>query len=1404
MAGLRFNIDADLTRFSQLVKKIQEVRKEMEKLSKFSPKYDKLYSEFKKIKSELDTMQSKFAEIQTALAQVDISKGIVDSSKKIRHETEETSDKIKLYSESLKGVKENLKQVTQEINAMSESERKTSTGENAVRKYANLKAQIKVAADEMRQFIKEQENVIKVQRASDGSLTQLRRQLSLLTAQYDNLSRDLRNGATGKELIVQIQSVTKELSEAEQASMRFYRNVGNYASGWNGLNVQVQQLARELPSLAVSMNTFFLAISNNLPMLIDEIKLAQDRLKALKEEGKQGTPVWKQLAKSLLSWQTALVVGITLLSSYGNEIADWVKGLFKSKENVDILKESLEAYNKAVLESAKNVQEEKTRLDLLYRATQNASKPLEERKKALDELQRIYPEYFGNLSEEEILAGKASDAYIKLSKSIIAASRARAAQDMIVKHQQTVLENEQKITEAYTKLEPLQKKLSDAEAKYNAALFTAQQNASKLSTSGMKNISVSGNTTLQQAQGIKNKLKNEVESIEDEIAEYRTKIFQANKLSKELEDSIDVSDLLFGTSGGNGGKGIGSTGDKYLDTYQQQKAIKKSEQDILDAVTESQLNAQKMAIDLMEDGNAKELAQINYNYDAKIEEIKKRERELLQTLQDAEHERWKRENPDYQKKGLQFTPTITALPKEDKDVMDAEYSAAYQQQQNEIRKLLSGVLAQYRDFAAQRKAIERQFNEDISFLQKQRTDANSDEIDRAIQVAKDKMKEAVKAITDEENKVLAGQENTFLKMLFGDVSQMGFSQLSGLIGQARTLRDYLSGKGDKEGITFISPEQLKAIEESPAELDRLKEALDKLLGTGKDKNKWDGIFEAFKKGFASLKGAKGFREISGSVGLISSAASQAAGEIGAMFEAMGRDRAANVVGGLNDVLDAVSNIGHAFASGGIVPGAFAAFTEIFSLFGKGAQEEEKHRQALENIMNDTIAQQREYNLLLLEQNLLYEKASTIFGVDSYAKARNAVDVLKDSVAALNSELAGDEGQKKAQNTRSRFARTINGVSGYYSKLKAEYSGLADVEIKTGSYTTGAWFWKKQHDVYSSVLDVYPDLIDANGEFNKELAETVVNTREMSEEDKAALQNMIDIAGQAEEAFEALNDYMTDIFGDLGNTMSDALVDSFKNGTDAAESFSKSVSGMLETLAEQMVYSVTLSPLLEEAQDEMMKVMKNTGLTDEQKFKQWTNILNGLVGDAVEQQNIANQLYESYKQAAEEQGFNIFDNKTETAAQQASGSVKVQASQESVDETNGRLTAIQETGYRIEAETRNQTGVLDDIYNVLTEFRIDEITSSPTGSPNEIPDIASQTSQAFEEGYRPIVNVSFPTEQLAQLAGKVGNIERKLDDLVNMDAENTMNLRGIYEDVSKTSKQIPKSSQDIIRTIESKL
>lgn len=1338
MAGLRFNIDADLTRFSQLVKKIQETRKELEKLSKASPKYDKLYYEFKQIKSELETMQKKFAEIQAALAQVDLAKGVVESSKKIRMQTDEASEAIKHYADSLNGVKEQLKQVTDDIYSMSEAQRKSASGENAVKQYAGLKAQLKVASDEMRSFAKEQENIIKIQQASDGSLTQLRRQLSLLTGQYDNLSRDLRSGATGKELIIQIQAVTKELNEAEQASGRFYRNVGNYASGWNGLNVQVQQLARELPSLAVSMNTFFLAISNNLPMLIDEIKLAKDRLAELKAEGKEGTPVWKQLTKSLLSWQTALVVGITLLSSYGSEIADWVKGLFKAKENIDILKESLKAYNEAVLSGKKDAQEQLTELKLLYDAAIDTAKGTDERTKAVKKLKDEYPGYFKGMDNEAILAGNAKSAYDQLTQSIMANAKARAYVNKLTENQETKIDLEEQLLQAQRNLKAAQ------------TLEKLQHAGNIRNTAGAAFVpTTAGSKEIADAAA-------EVKKYSDEIDNLTQKIKVIDETSKRLENSVNVADLLFDANS-NQDKEKG-TGVSYLDSYQQKQAIQKTEQDIQDAITESQLNAQKAVIALMEDGNAKELAQINANYDAKVNEIRKRERELLQTLQNAEYEQWKQANPGYKKKGLQFVPTVTTLPADQQAGFDKEYSNAYQQQQNDTAKLLSGVLAKYRDFAAQREAIEQQMNDDISFLQKQRTESNADEIDRAIQVAKDKAKEAIQAVTDEENKGLAGQDNMFLKMLFGDISQMGFSELSGLIAQAKQLRDYLSGNGNKEGITFISSEQLKAIEESPAELEKLKKALDHLLGTSK-KSDFEKIFDTFKKGFADLQSAKGFKGISGAIGTISGAAGDAAGKLSEMFDTMGNTAVADALSGVQQVMNAVSNIGQGFAKGGIVGGIAAVVGEAVNFIGQAFSANQRHKEALKEIMNETISQQREYNLLLLEQNLLYEKASTIFGTDSYSKAKNAVNVLKETIADLNSEIAGtidQQNQFSYKNTGSLFWNKI--LNNAYSTLKDRYSGLADIEIKTGHKKTGLFGWGKGKDIYSSILDVYPDLIDANGEFNKELAETIINTREMSEEDRSALQNMIDLAENVEEAFESLNDYMTDIFGDLGNSMSNALVDAFKNGTDAAEAFSQSVSDMLETMAQQMVYSVTLSPLLEEAQNEMMNIMKDTNLTDEQRFKQWTNILNSLVSDAVEQQQVANSLYEAYQQAAEQQGFDIFQPDS-TQQQSASSKGFTTMSQDTADELNGRFTALYESNLRIEATGQQQAAAVNrlcgyisslniqstGIYNVADESRI-----ILANSYLELQEIRENTGEII----KPIKNIS----------SKIDNIERKVQYL----------------------------------------
>ncbi|WFE85047.1 hypothetical protein [Parabacteroides chongii] len=80
---------------------------------------------------------------------------------------------------------------------------------------------------------------------------------------------------------------------------------------------------------------FLFAISNNLPILVDELKKASAQYKAFKAAVAAGNndvakvaPVWKQLISSVFSWQTALVVAITLLSVYGKDVIEWTKSLF--------------------------------------------------------------------------------------------------------------------------------------------------------------------------------------------------------------------------------------------------------------------------------------------------------------------------------------------------------------------------------------------------------------------------------------------------------------------------------------------------------------------------------------------------------------------------------------------------------------------------------------------------------------------------------------------------------------------------------------------------------------------------------------------------------------------------------------------------------------------------------------------------------------------------------------------------------------------------------------------------------------------------------------------------------------------------------------------------------------------
>ena len=234
-----------------------------------------------------------------------------------------------------------------------------------------------------------------------------------------------------KSKIRELQEQLRQLDEMAENTDTAPAGATQAGRQYNGLHMSVQQIARELPAATMGLNMFFLAISNNLPVLTDEIKRAKAANEELKASGQSTVPVWRQLISSIFSWQTALMVAITVLSMYGKEIASWVGSLFKSKDALEEIRREQEKLNKSMADARTSAAKETAGLRVLYAMTQNANASMRDRTAAVKELQSQYPAYFGSLSQEAILAGNASAAYRQLTQDIMSAAYARAYQERL-------------------------------------------------------------------------------------------------------------------------------------------------------------------------------------------------------------------------------------------------------------------------------------------------------------------------------------------------------------------------------------------------------------------------------------------------------------------------------------------------------------------------------------------------------------------------------------------------------------------------------------------------------------------------------------------------------------------------------------------------------------------------------------------------------------------------------------------------------------------------------------------------------------------------------------------------------------------------------------------------------------
>lgn len=342
----------------------------------------------------------------------DLIKGMSESAKRI----DTLNDRISELKSGLKGLKAARKAGTIDEGAYNEQVAQTTQELVANRE------EVKALQSAMRLFSREIQDNIKEDKNLEGSVNGLRKSIRDLTAQYNALSAADREGSVGNGIAERISKMQAQVSAAEQRLGNFRSNVGNYQSAFNGLNVSVSQIVRELPSATMGANMFFLAISNNIPMLVDEINKLRAANKLAMKEGKQGVPILKQLGAAVFSWNSLISVGITLLTVYGKDIVSWIGNLFKGREAAMTMAEAQAEVNKQMAESSGSYGDQVAQL----RALQLQWNQLGDDLKAKTEFVKNNREAFDKLGVAITTVADADNLFIQNTDAFIEAMNLRA------------------------------------------------------------------------------------------------------------------------------------------------------------------------------------------------------------------------------------------------------------------------------------------------------------------------------------------------------------------------------------------------------------------------------------------------------------------------------------------------------------------------------------------------------------------------------------------------------------------------------------------------------------------------------------------------------------------------------------------------------------------------------------------------------------------------------------------------------------------------------------------------------------------------------------------------------------------------------------------------------------------
>lgn len=784
-----------------------------------------------------------------------------------------------------------------------------------------------------------------------------------------------------------------------------------------------------------------------------------------------------------------------------------------------------------------------------------------------------------------------------------------------------------------------------------------------------------------------------------------------------------------------------------LEKHDLEKDIEKYKDSIIEKEYESSLEIRQNKINLLEDGYEKERQQIELNYERLLFENKKRSDAMVEAIKENKMREWKIANPKATKEKENAYRDKLDVTEKDLDPSQRAMLAQYKSVADDTRVKASGdlykrAIAEFQDYDTRRTeiakegeqkraSIEEYFSQYARELQEVIAKAGKDKNDalakfdseahtaaekrekeasqkladiagtkeRALEESKRKQEKDIKAVNDEEIESTKKTSALFVN-LFGDAAEKSRKELHKVITETESLLAYLRETSDEKIVPSFgfSAQELRNLKQAPEKVKEITDQLKRLKDAVKTENPFAALSEAINDVFRKAEQGESLPALEVRLKKLASAAAATAdviapisAKLSAMFEAAGSQNLSEQADALTETMTTVSNIGKGFAQGGIVGGIAAAAGEAIGYVTKAFQAAAAHKKALLEIQKQINDQQLQYNELLRQERLEARDLETIFGTDKYAKARRALLVAKDWDGDIKKRIKGDlETLADYRFSLEKKEQWAGGRILFDPKAEGDNYGLGMISVKTGHAKSGFFGLGKGRDLYSGLTQIaeYKDLVKANGHLNLELAKSIASTREFEGDGKKAFESLIKAEENYEAALKQMDDYLGGIFGNYATDIMDVVADAFERGTDAAEAFGDVTRKVMRNVAKDMVQAAVLQPVIEQ-QSELVKKAYATGNRDE--------ITKALGAASQVLADVVKVAQEEYKNAAEEfkrQGIDL--SGSSAATREASQKGIATASQDSVDELNGQMTAVQGHTYNIAENTRMLLATTNEI------------------------------------------------------------------------------------------------------------